>query len=495
MEDDLKAALGGRPVIVVSNRGPASFINREAVGRGAGGLVTTLRELVKASEGAWVAAATTAGDREVAAEQEIAEPVSIGGEEFNLLLVEIDPETYDGYYSTIANPLLWFLQHYMWDLPYEPVITEDTSHAWYKGYVAANRLFAHAVIEQAAANRLPPVIMFQDYHLYIAPRFVRSRVRDAVLTHFVHIPWPQSDYWRILPSYMRTAIFHGILANDLVGFQSRRNVFNFLRSCEDLFGMEVDYANKKVRFEKRWIWVRSYPVSIDPDEFRALGSTEAVGREEARIEALRKDLLLVRTDRTDLSKNTIRGFKAYDIFLSDHPEYQEKITFVAHAYRSRQSVPQYARYLERIEAEAELVNKKYGTDGWQPIALFIEDNFDLTLALYKHFDVLLVNPIYDGMNLVSKEGAILNDRLGRVILSENAGSHQELADAVLSVNPFDVQATANAIYRAVVMPEAERQWRSWWIKETVTHNDVKKWLLKQTDDIRAMTEAAKTRVT
>ena len=170
--------------------------------------------------------------------------------------------------------------------------------------------------------------------------------------------------------------------------------------------------------------------------------------------------MILRVDRADLSKNVLRGFTAFDIFLDQHPEFRERVTFIAHLQPSRTDVPEYLEYLEQIEALVAVVNHRHGTTDWMPIDLRIYDNFEEAVALYKHYDLLLVNAMLDGMNLVAKEAPAVNTRDGVMMLSENTGAHEELGDCALSVNPFDIQEQADAMYRALTMDPEERRLRA-----------------------------------
>src|SRR5436853_325154 len=172
---------------------------------------------------------------------------------------------------------------------------------------------------------------------------------------------------------------------------------------------------------------------------------------------VRRAPLTLRVDRADLSKNVLRGFSAFDLFLEQHPEFTERVTFIAQLMPSRTDVPQYAEYLERIEALVAVVNHRHGTPDWMPIQLKLRDDIDEAMAAYKHYDVLLVNAMFDGMNLVAKEGPIVNEREGVSILSENTGAHEELGEDALSVNPFDIQELADSIFAALAMDPAERR--------------------------------------
>ena len=214
---------------------------------------------------------------------------------------------------------------------------------------------------------------------------------------------------------------------------------------------------------------------------------------EAEREVLerRRKHLIIRVDRADLSKNVLRGFTAFDTFLTQHPEFREEVTFIAHLQPSRQDVPEYAEYLERIEALVAVVNHRHGTTDWMPIDLKIYENFHDAVARYKHFDLLMVNSLFDGMNLVAKEAPAVNTRDGVLMLSENTGSHEELADCVLSVNPFDIQEQADAIYRALTMDPEERRLRAERLKEIIFSRNPGDWV---DDQLRRHRGAARSRL-
>jgi trehalose 6-phosphate synthase len=486
------------PLILVSNRGPVTF-GRDPYGeieqtRGGGGLVTALLGLAEHTPALWVSAAISETDEEISAEA--------GGGSFPLpdlgidtrgRFVGIDHDTYHQYYNVVANPMLWFIQHYLWDLSNAPDIRREELDAWDNGYLAANRAFADAVNRELDddPNR---VVMLHDYHLYTAPETIRAAHPEAFLHHFVHIPWSQPDYWRILPPHIREGILKGLLANDVIAFHTRSYARNFLLCCEDLLDLPVDYVKRQVRWEGRDVWVRSYPISVNAPMFEELARSPEVAEEEGPILRRRRQHLVVRVDRTDLSKNTLRGFKAFDVFLDRHPEFREDITFFALLQPSRQDVDEYVEYLAKIRDVVSHVNLKHGTPDWMPIDLRIESNIHRAVAAYKHYDVLVVNPIFDGMNLIAKEAPLVNERDGVLILSENAGAHEELGAFAITINPFDVDAQAEALHQALTMPHEERAYRNQEIKRIVRENDVGKWLQAQQDDISRKRTADRRRV-
>jgi len=276
----------------------------------------------------------------------------------------------------------------------------------------------------------------------------------------------------------------GILANDIVGFHTRSYRRNFLQCCRDLLDLDVDMERGVVQVGDREVWVRAYPLPIDWRATRGLLERPRVKAFEERLLGRRREFSILRVDRADLSKNVLRGFTAFDIFLEQHPEFAERITFTAQLMPSRTDVAEYAEYLERIEALVAVVNHRHGTPDWMPIDLKLIDDLDQAVASYKHYDVIMINAMFDGMNLVAKEAPLVNVRDGVSILSENTGAHEELGRYALSVNPFDVQELADSIHAALTMGPSERARRSDGLKKIVTSRDPGDWIDDQLADIR-----------
>jgi trehalose 6-phosphate synthase len=473
------------PLVLVSNRGPVTFEDDGSVKRGTGGLVTALTGLASHRDAVWIASALTEGDARKGHEAS-GKAVSVrspAGGEYQVRLVVSDPDAYDRFYNIFANPMLWFIQHYLWDLSNAPDIRRNEVEAFEYGYNVVNEDLAVAVVEEIEGE-VDPVVMVHDYHLYTLPALVRRARPDVFLHHFVHIPWTQSDAWRVLPKSIRDELYCGLLSNDIIGFHTASYRRNFLQCCRDLMDLEVDFEAGIVRFEDREVWVRNYPLPIDAKALYAVASSEGVAHQEEELLRRRRDHLILRVDRADLSKNVLRGFSSFDLFLEQHPEFRERVTFIAQLMPSRTDVPEYAEYLERIEALVAVVNHRHGTPDWMPIQLKLRDDLEEAVAAYKHYDVLLVNAMFDGMNLVAKEGPMVNERDGVSILSENTGAHEELGEHALSVNPFDIQALADSIHAALTMAPAERARRLRGLKDIVTARDPGDWIDEQLDDIR-----------
>jgi len=433
-----------RRLILVSNRGPVTFSADGSAQRGTGGLVTALSGLASHREVIWIASAMNEYDASVSQAHgggafEVRSPA---GSTYHVRLVESDPDAYDRFYNIFANPALWFIQHYLWDLSNAPDIRRNEIEAYEFGYNVVNEDLARAVVEEIDGVE-DPVVMVHDYQLYTLPEMVRRARPDVFLHHFVHIPWTQPDAWRVLPARIREELYSGVLANDIVGFHTHAYRRNFLQCCRELVGAEIDTERSIVHWQGREVWARTYPLPIDHAATLEAASAPRVAEYEAELALRRRDFMILRVDRADLSKNVLRGFSAFDVFLEQHPEYSERVTFIAQLMPSRSDVPQYQEYLERIEALVAVVNHRHGTPDWMPIQLKLRDNIDEALASYKQYDVLLVNAMFDGMNLVAKEGPLLNENAGVSILSENTGAHDELGEFALSVNPFDIQELAD----------------------------------------------------
>jgi len=473
------------PVDLSSNEGePARFV------RGGGGLVTGLAAFAQATGAVWVASVRDGFDAEfdLGAEGEPMQIDTADGSRFQISWVSPPRLAHDMHYNTIANPLLWFVQHYLWNLAQAPVLDASTRRAWDDGYRRVNQMFAAQVVREARRGRKRPLVLSHDYQLYVLPRLVRRELTDAVIHHFVHIPWPTPQYWKVLPQYMRDDIMDGLLAADIVGLQTSSDVRNFLLTCEENMGLPVDFRQQTAFYRGRTVWVRNYPISIDVRGFERSAASPAVERAEREILRWRPEHLIYRVDRMDLSKNIIRGFYAFERLLEAHSEWRTRVTFWAMLQKTRQNVPEYRDYARQVQQVVRLINQRYATAEWQPIRLELRDDMERAIAGYKQFDVLLVNPIYDGMNLVAKEGMTVNRRGGMLVLSENAGTHEELGEWAITINPFEVDATAEALHKALVMDPIERHTRAEKMRAVVQQNDIARWISAQLQDIRDLLE-------
>ena len=480
-----------RALIVVSNRGPVTFHPVEGAKDedsdedeltyeyGEGGLVTALTGLCHYTEVTWIASAQTGADR--AWEQGV---VPMNGSEIHIKFVKPEPSAYEGYYSVIANPLLWFLQHSMWDVPRAPVINQATWHAWEQGYVEVNRHFAQAIAEVVRGMDAPPLVMLQDYHLYLTAKFLREELGEeceATIMHFIHIPWPGPEYWRILPPTMRGAILEGLCGADILGLQTQQDKMNFLRTCRALLPQaEARFKRARVWYNNHTTHVRYFPISIDVDSLLETAKSEAVAAARERLENVIGDnQLILRIERIEPSKNVVRGFHAFEELLELHPMHRGNVKFLALLVPSRLGMDEYENYLEEIMAAAGHINANYGASDWEPIRILIGHNYQRGVAAMQLYDVLLVNAIADGMNLVAKEGPMVNEKDGVLILSERTGAREQLESGALVISPCDIYATAEALHQALTTPEEERQPNAEHLRWLIEREDISVWLCRQ----------------
>ncbi len=454
--------------------------------RGGGGLVTALGGLLAHHDVTWIASALSDEDRVIAVEHEgsFAETAHDGAE-YRLRFVAHPAEAYDAYYNVVANPTLWFLQHYLWGLGVAPTFDTALHRAWHEGYAPVNEAFAAATLEEL--GREPEAaVFFHDYHLYLAPGFVREARPGAVTSHFVHIPWPEPDYWHALPPELRVAIHEGLLANDVVGFHTERWRRAFFASCEALLGANVDAVAGTVEHADRRTRVVARPIGIDVAEFEAARDSAGVLERERTMFANRTGQLILRVDRIDPAKNIVRGFQAYALLLERHPELRGTVKMAALVAPSREDIAEYVEYANAVEAAARKVNERFGDAYWTPLELDVADDFQRSVAGYKQFDVLFVNSVFDGLNLVAKEAPFVNGRDGVLILSENAGAHEQLGEWAVTVNPLDVSGQADALYEALTLDPAERRRRAEAIREHVRAHDIGEWVDAQLSDLDAV---------
>ena len=394
---------------------------------------------------------------------------------------------YHKFYNIFCNPLLWFLQHYMWSSPYNPNVDDSVYDAWETGYIPVNRAFAEAVVDEAKHSASPPYVMLHDYHLYLAPGMVREALPEALIQHFLHIPWPDPAYWQMLPAFMRSAICESLCASDILGFQTSRDVHSFLQSCEMFVEQAtVDHTKCTVTLNGRETAVRCYPISIDVEELRGIANSPRALEYERKLRPLLGEKTIVRVDRVEPSKNIVRGFKAYRLLLERNQDLIGKVKFLAFLVPSRTHIRQYQRYLQEVEGLVAEINETFGSEDWQPITVFYENNYIQAMAAMKLYDVLLVNSIIDGMNLVAKEGPVVNTRGGILILSETAGAYAQLHEGVLAVAPADVEGTAQALYQALNASVEEREKWANLLVQKIEEEDVIHWMESQIGDMKAL---------
>ncbi len=488
----VKNLINERTIILASNRGPITLRKSESGSleyqRGSGGLVTALTGVLQHAEARWVACANTEED---SIWQQGWVPLGESEESVWIQFLSPTAEQYEGYYEVISNPLLWFLQHSMWNIFREPTIDRSVWQAWDDGYVAVNRLFAEAIAHQINTAPRPALVMLQDYHLYLAPALIRKLYRPKrkyTLSHFIHIPWPGAEDWGFLPTKMRIAILEGLCAVDLLGFQTREDGLNFIRTCEShLPGAHVNYREGRVWFHNHTTYVRDFPISIDVEGLRQTAATEEVKLYHEQLVQSHGDWrIILRIDRIEPSKNIVRGFQAFSEMLELHPEHRGKVKFLAMLVPSRLGVSEYGNYLDELMGIAGRVNARYGGNGWEPIRVLVDENYPRAVAGMQIYEALLVNSIADGMNLVAKEGPIVNERDGVLILSERTGAYQQLQSGALMVSPLDIYGTAEAMHLALVMPSKERHERAERLQGLIEREDIVDWLCQQLTAVKRL---------
>ncbi|WP_416962339.1 alpha,alpha-trehalose-phosphate synthase (UDP-forming) [Streptomyces sp. Agncl-13] len=451
---------GAAQVLVASNRGPVSYEVGDdgslRARRGGGGLVSGLSAIGPDAGALWVCSALSDGDREA---------VRRGVGEDGVRMLDIPADVHADAYNGIANSVLWFVHHMLYQTPLEPVFDAEFRRQW-ASYETYNRAFAEALAQEAAVGA---VAIVQDYHLCLVPGMLRELRPDLRIGHFSHTPWAPADYFRMLPDDIRERLLTGMLGADRLGFLTHRWADAFAACCTEFAGGPGDTR------------IGVHGLGADADFLRARSHEADV---EERIVALREEIgagrkAIVRVDRTELSKNIVRGLLAYRQLLDDHPELLERVVHVAFAYPSRQDLAVYRDYTAEVQRVADEINSRYGTAGWTPVVLHVKDDFARSLAAYRLADVALVNPIRDGMNLVAKEVPVVSDEGCVLVLSREAGAYEELGEDAIPVNPYDVIGTAAALHEALTMPAGERAERTKRLAAAATALPPAQWFMEQ----------------
>jgi trehalose 6-phosphate synthase len=445
-------------VLVASNRGPVSF----AVGpdgslqckRGAGGLVAGLATVGVAEHITWVCAAISDADRSAAA----AAPhgrLDLAGHDVagRVRMLPMDAAVFARAYNGIANSVLWFVHHLLFDVASRPEFDHSFARDW-QDYHTYNATFAEALANDAPSRAR---VLVQDYHLTLVPAMLRKLRPDLRIAHFSHTPWAPPDYYRMLPDEVGSEVLLGILGADHAGFLTQRWARAFLDCCSLVLGAEVDHDAMTVRQGGRSTRVGVHPLGTDAAALRERAAGPDVARHREALAAQVGDrALIVRVDRTELSKNITRGLHAYRELLRSHPEWQGRVVHLVIAYPSRHDLPEYREYTAAVMRIAREIEDEFGTDHWEPLLLSVDDDFPRSLAAYALADVLVVNPVRDGMNLVAKEAPVISERDVALVLSREAGACDALGPYAVSVNPYDVSGTARAIDQALRLEPAER---------------------------------------
>jgi trehalose 6-phosphate synthase len=356
--------------------------------------------------------------------------------------------------------------------------------SWERGYVPVNQALAEAVASELQEYDDCGAVMLHDYHLYAAPLFIRNLCPGAALQHFIHIPWPRVEEWQELPRPVIDSICEGLLANDSIVFQTDAFAQDFLLTCwAFLSTANVDFNQGLVTYRGHTTRVWANPISVDVFDLRTQVSSAEARPYYSALEEETGEQTIVRVDRLDPEKNIDGGFLALDRLLETHPEWLGRIRMLAFLVPSRTWVPEYEAYEREVLTLVDRINQRYGRDGWEPIKVFYEHNRLQALVALSMYDVLLVNSLADGMNLVSKEGPVVNHRDGTLVLSTATGSYEELREAAISVRPTDIEGTAAALHQALTLPLEERRERAARLRRAVLRHDISRWLQVQLEDI------------
>ncbi|MFJ4582006.1 alpha,alpha-trehalose-phosphate synthase (UDP-forming) [Streptomyces echinatus] len=462
-------------VLVASNRGPVSYQMHDDgslhARRGGGGLVSGLSAIGPDADSVWVCAALGDGDRAAArrADGGLLPAGDTGGQRVRML--DIDAAVHADAYNGVANSVLWFVHHMLYQTPLEPVFDAEFRRQW-ASYESYNRAFAEALAEEAAEGA---AVLIQDYHLALAPRMLRRLRPDLRIGHFSHTPWAPPEYFRLLPDDIAAELLSGILGADRAAFLTHRWADAFRDCCHAVLGPGIPSGTR----------IGVHGLGADAEFLRKRAHEDDVNE---RMAALREEIgadrrTIVRVDRTELSKNIVRGLLAYRQLLDDHPEWRERVVHVAFAYPSRQDLAVYRDYTAEVRRVADEINERYGTAGWTPVELHVKDDFARSLAAYRLADVALVNPIRDGMNLVAKEVPVVSDEGCALVLSREAGAHEELGEDSFTVNPYDIGGTAEALHEALSLPAEERAARSKRLAAAATALPPAQWFLDQLSEL------------
>jgi trehalose 6-phosphate synthase/phosphatase len=468
-------------VLLASNRLPVTLsqsTDGPSLVPSAGGLATALREVHADGNGRWIGwvgdLTRSAHDTRDQIENELRDK--------RLHHVALSASEVALYYDGFSNAVVWPLFHYLLDK-----VRLDATNEW-RAYKAVNERFADALASELRAG---DVVWVHDYQLMLVPQYLRRRVPDARIGFFLHVPWPSSDVFRILPT--REEILQGVLGADLIGFHTESYRNNFMHSAAKV--LHLDLGIDTVAWEERTVRAGVYPISIDLEEFER-SSPEV----DELVVQLRKGTegkkTVLGVDRLDYTKGVPRRLLAFDRLLEREPQLKSKVHMIQIAVPTREKIDSYAELRSQVNELVGRINSQHGSPTGSPIqSLYRSVGRDELLALYRAADVMMVTPLRDGMNLVAKEYvAARTDSEGVLVLSEFAGAASEL-DAALIVNPYDISAMASTLRRALVMSTAEQRVRMNRLRAAVRNNPVQEWAHSFLEDLEGTEPVKKTAVT
>jgi len=468
-------------VVLASDRGPVTFIQKDGglhrrprLSSVTGVLHTAARGL--SNEVTWLATSTSAGDASAVTSGLFHRLTSDLGYAFEPIV--FDPAAYRAYYEDVGVRMFWFAHHELWtEVPTREFGEPDQSAI--DAYQLVNRRFAERIAERSKPDAL---VLFHDYQLATAPKALRQLRPRQPIAHFTHSPFASARSIAQLPRRVVLALLEGLLAADLLGFQRRLWAERFLDCCE-LVGAVVDREAGIVWYGDHRVWIRCYPIPVDLQAAMAISRNQSALDWASRMQANPGVRLIVRVDRLDPSKNVVRGFQAFELLLDRNPHLRGHVHFVACLVPSRTDVPEYRWYGQRVREVVTQTASRYPGS----LTVHLSEDRSRAMGALRQYEVLLVNPLLDGMNLVAQEGPLVNAVNGVVILSKGAGSADQLGDApVLLEDPRDVAETASALETALDMPLPERQRRAAAMRASICSHDPLSWLLAQLTDLETV---------
>src|SRR6266566_5210204 len=459
----VQSSVGAR-VIVVSNRLPLTLRKTEdgwSTERSSGGLASAMNPLLRKGGGDWIGWPGGGGEDDVQGRMAI---LAQWAEDERCFAVDLPKQVATGFYEGYANQTLWPVFHNF------PSQLKFDAKSW-EAYIEANRIFCEAVVNRYRPNDL---IWVHDYHLMLLPQMLRDRLPDAAIGFFLHIPFPSSEIFPVLPR--REELLEGLLGADLLAFQTHGHLQQFRASLLRVLGMESKI--QQIAVGSRPVRLEALPIGIAPEEYTDLLKSDKTTADQyaewvARYSG-RKVVLAV--DRLDYTKGVIERLRAYAHLLRSSPELKEMVVLIQIAVPSREGIDTYQDLRTEVNRLVGEMNGKLGTPEWTPL-VYINRSIERTelVGLYKLADVCWVGSLRDGMNLVAKEYvACKAEGDGVLVLSEFAGAAAEMGEALL-INPFDEERTASTVERALALDEDERRQRMKTLHARVLRNNVFRW--------------------
>jgi trehalose 6-phosphate synthase/phosphatase len=465
--------------IIVSNRLPVRIEkegDRLQYIPSEGGLATGLGSIYKEGNNIWIGWPGTSFESD-----ELKAEVTEGLTEESMRPVFLTDDEVEDFYLGFSNQTLWPAFHYF-------VQYIDYDHKNWSSYVQVNEKFAEAI-----ANNLEDddTIWIHDYQLMLVPGILRKNFPNVAIGFYQHIPFPSYEVFRTLP--WRRELLEGVLGSDYIAFHTYDDMRHFLSSVHRLVG--YPYHGNEIVTEDRIVVADSLPMGIDYHKYRENAQhPEALEREERYRKSLGEQRIILSMDRLDYSKGIPRRLQAFDQFLTDYPEYKEKVSLMLIVVPSRDKVPNYQMLKEQVDELVGKINSRHGRISWTPIHYFYRSYpFRALGAFYRMCDVAMITPLRDGMNLICKEYiASRENQDGVLILSEMAGASKELADAVL-VNPTNQGQMVEALKMALEMDPKEQKRRMKLLQATVSKYDIFNWVALFFDNLENVKENQRSR--